>query len=99
MKLPDFPLRSRNSRNYQKIKTIREPLYTLPEIADRLGVEYDILKSYIRGKRPIGCPPSPTAVMVTGGSSPARMRTQLYKLSECRAWWKLRMDAIDKEKP
>ena len=96
MKLHDFPLRTRLNREN---KLPREPLYTLPEIADRLGVDYDTLRSYIRGKRPIGCPPPPDSAMLTGGNSPARMRTKLYKLSEYKAWWKLRLELSNKGKP
>jgi hypothetical protein len=96
MKLPNYNEYSRINRANQ---APREPLYTLPEIADRLGVEYDILRNYVRGKRPTGCPPPPNPSMITGGSSPARMRTQLYKLSEYKAWWKLRQGSTNKETP
>jgi len=97
MKFQDFPLRNRLNRENQ---TEREPLYTLPEIADRLGVEYDILRSYVRGQRPTGCPPPPVPSMVTGGSSLARMRTKLYKLSEYKAWWTARQEfANTRRKP
>jgi hypothetical protein len=96
MKFKKFPLSDLN--NYKK-QPPREPLYTLPEIADRLGVEYDTLRSYIKGKRPIGCPPPPDSAMLTGAGSASRMRTYLYKLSEYKAWWKLRQEFANKEKP
>lgn len=96
MKLPNY---SEYSRNNRAKMPPREPLYTLEEIADRLGVEYDTLRNYVRGKRPIGCPPPPNSAMITGSSSPVRMRTKLYKLSEYEAWWKLRQEFANKEKP
>lgn len=96
MKFKDFPLSALN--NYKK-QPPREPLYTLPEIADRLGVEYDAIRAYVRGRQPTGCPPPPVPSMVTGGRSFARMRTKLYKLSEYKAWWKLRQEFANEEKP
>lgn len=96
MKLPDYAEYSRINR--AKIPP-REPLYTLPEIADRLGVDYDALRGYIRGRLKYGCPPPPAPVMQTGGNSPRRMRTKLYKLSEYKAWVKIRLESITKEKP
>lgn len=94
MKIHEFPLRT---RKYREAKTYREPLYTLPEIADRLGVDYDTLRGYIRGKRKAGYPPPPAPVMLTGGSSNIRMRTLMYRLSEYKAWWTLRIEASNKE--
>jgi hypothetical protein len=70
----------------QKDRVKREPLYTLEEIADRLGVNYDNLKLCMRNKNQVGYPEPPKCAMMTGGSSPVRMRTQLYKLSEFKRW-------------
>jgi hypothetical protein len=66
-----------------KHKVIREPLYTLPEIADKLGMEFKVISSYMRGKRenkpkPVMKPNSGTKVS----------RHNLYKLSEFKAWIK-----------
>ena len=41
----------------------REPLYTLPEIADRLGVDYDNLKVCMHTSKAEGYPKSPKPVM------------------------------------
>jgi len=92
MKFKDFPLSDLN--NYKKHPP-REPLYTLPEIADRLGVDYDLLKGAMNGKRKAGYPPPPPPAMLTGTSSASRMRTYLYKLSEFKAWWKLRTTLVN----
>ena len=73
---------SKTNRAKQK----REPLYTLPEIADRLGVSYDSLINCMKGKRPEGYPPSPKPVMRVGVGSPMRMSAQLYRLSEFKRW-------------
>ena len=64
----------------------REPLYTLTEIADRLGVDYDSLTACMRGKKPDGYPLPPKFAMVTGNGSTMRMRMQLYKLSDFKRW-------------
>ena len=64
----------------------REPLYTLEEIADRLGVSYDSLRICMVGKKPQGYPEPPKPAMVTGNGSTVRMRMQLYKLSEFKRW-------------
>ena len=72
--------------DYKKQKVKREPLYTLTEIADRLGVRYDSLYNCMKGKRPAGYPPPPKPVMLVGKSSPMRMSAQLYKLSEFKRW-------------
>jgi hypothetical protein len=66
----------------------REPLYTLPEIADRLGVDYDNLKVCMHTSKAEGYPKSPKPVMRTSGSSYRRMATNYYKLSEFKRWMK-----------
>ena len=67
--------------------TPREPLYTLPEIADRLGVSYSSLMTCISGKKPEGYPPSPKPAMPRGSSMFGGKR-QIYKLSEFKRWMK-----------
>lgn len=66
-----------------KQKIIREPLYTLPEIADKLGMEFKVIAGYMRGRRENK--PKPT--MKPGGGNKAS-RHNLYKLSEFKAWIK-----------
>jgi hypothetical protein len=76
--------------DYSKVnraKEKREPLYTLPEIADRLGVSCSSLTSCMRGKKPEGYPPPPKPAMprlsnMLGG------KPQIYKLSEFKRWMK-----------
>lgn len=75
--------------DYSKInraKGKREPLYTLEEIADRLGVKHGSLIDCMKGKRVEGYPPPPKPVMRVGVSSPVRMAKHLYRLSEFKKW-------------
>ena len=67
--------------------TPREPLYTLPEIADRLGVSYSSLMSCISGKKPEGYPPSPKPAMPRMNNMYGGKR-HIYKLSEFKRWMK-----------
>jgi hypothetical protein len=76
------PMSNYSFRRKQKI--IREPLYTLPEIADKLGMEFEVISGYMRGKRDEG---KPKAAMVNC-SSQIRMVHKLYKLSEFQLWIK-----------
>ena len=66
-----------------KHKVIREPLYTLPEIADKLGMEYKTIAGYMRGMRE--GKPKP-AMKPTNWA--IKERHNLYKLSEFKAWVK-----------
>ena len=77
--------------DYSKVnrtKQKREPLFTLPEIADRLGVEYDNLKVCMHASKAEGYPKSPKPVMRTSGSTSRRMATNYYKLTEFKRWMK-----------
>ena len=67
-----------------KQKIIREPLYTLPEIADKLGMEYETLAKLVRNKHNKVPPPKVEMSPV----SATRMKQNLYKLSEFKAWIK-----------
>jgi predicted transcriptional regulator len=77
----------------RKNQPAREPLYTVQEIADRIGMDYDTLRNYIRGNHK-KCPPPPKPTLVFS-PSPMRGRIKLYKLSEYKAWLKLRLDSIN----
>ena len=66
----------------------REPLYTLPEIADRLGVDYSNLRVCMHTSKAEGYPKSPKPVMRTSGSTSRRMATNYYKLTEFKRWMK-----------
>ena len=44
--------------DYKKPKVKREPLFTLPEIADRLGVDYDNLRVCMHTSKAEGYPKS-----------------------------------------
>jgi hypothetical protein len=72
-----------NSKIHQVPNAKKEPLYTLEEIADRLGVEYKALKSCISRNSRV-CP-SPKAVLIARSRS--QMTKKLYMLSEYKAWW------------
>ena len=67
-----------------KQKVVREPLYTLPEIADRLGMEHKTLANLVRNKHNKVPPPKAEMKPV----STTRMKQNLYKLSEFKAWIK-----------
>lgn len=66
-----------------KQKIIFEPLYTLPEIADKLGMEYKTIAWYMKSKRE--SKPNPAKVYQ---SSNMRTAHRLYKLSEFKVWVK-----------
>lgn len=78
----DMKFEPMGNRNRPK----REPLYTLPEIAERLGVSYDSLYACIVGKKPQGYPEPPKPVMLVGVNSFVRMKSGMYKLSEFKQW-------------
>lgn len=59
-----------------------EPLYTLPEIADKLGMEYKTVVALIRGKKEYK--PKPAMHI----QSMSVVKTNLYKLSEFKTWLK-----------
>jgi len=79
MKLETFSKASLRSKQ----KIIREPLYTLPEIAEKLGMEQKIIADYMRGKR--DGRPKPARVNHTLS---IRTGHKLYKLSEFKLWVK-----------
>lgn len=56
-----------------------EPLYTLSEIAEKLGIEYKTLKNYVC--RLHNKTPSPKPVINIPGKN-------LYRLSEFKVWFK-----------
>ena len=66
-----------------KQKIIREPLYTLPEIADKLGMEFKVIAGYMKGRREN----KPKPAMKPNGGTKIN-RYNLYKLSEFKAWIK-----------
>lgn len=72
-----------NSKIHQVPNAKREPLYTLHEIADKLGVDYKVLISRIRANSKGR--PSPKPVFMSRSRS--HMSTGLYMLSEYKAWW------------
>jgi hypothetical protein len=82
-----------NSKIHQIPNAKKEPLYTLEEIADKLGVEHKVLMSRISGSSKV-CP-SPKPVLVSRSRS--QMTRHLYMLSEFKAWWKVRQDNIKGE--
>ena len=70
-----------------KQKVIREPLYTLPEIAEKLGMEFEVIAGYMRGNignRGEGRP-KPARV---NNRTHLSMAHKLYKLSEFKVWFK-----------
>jgi hypothetical protein len=71
----------------------KEPLYTLEEIADKLGVEHKVLMSRIIASNRV-CP-SPKPVLIS--RSGRQMAKNLYALSEYKVWWKSRQDFIKGE--
>ena len=79
MKLETFSKVSLRSKQ----KIILEPLYTLPEIADKLGMEYKTIAGYMKSKRE--GKPKPARVYQ---SSNMRTAHRLYKLSEFKVWVK-----------
>ena len=79
MKLETFSKASLRSKQ----KIILEPLYTLPEIADKLGMEYKTIAGYMKSKRE--GKPKPARVYQ---SSNMRTAHRLYKLSEFKVWVK-----------
>jgi hypothetical protein len=60
----------------------REPLYKLPEIADRLGVSYDNLVALMKMRNYGNSPqaPKPIGDVVTSTNS------RMYKLSDFKRW-------------
>ena len=64
----------------------REPLYTLPEIADRLGVDYSNLRVCMHTSKAKGYPKSPRPVMRVGSRSSSRMSAYMYSLSDFKRW-------------
>lgn len=63
-------------------KVVREPLYTLQEIADMVGIKYDVLHGSLKGRKK-GAPKP-----VSGPKSDLLGNKNLYKLSEFKAWIK-----------
>lgn len=67
----------------KKSGIVREPLYTLPEIADKLGMEHKTIDAYMKGKKE----GKPKPVIRPNGVT-AGHRNNLYKLSEFKTWIK-----------
>jgi len=65
----------------------REPLFEIPEIADRLKVDEVDLRNKMKGRRPEGYPPPPKPAMERRHSNTGN-RPLLYKLSEFKQWLK-----------
>lgn len=82
-----------NSKIHQTPNAKREPLYTLEEIAEKLGVEHKALMRHISGSSKV-CP-SPKPVFTP--RSRTRMSMGLYRLSDYKAWWQIRQDFIKGE--
>jgi len=70
--------------NANRVK--REPLFEIPEIADRLKIDEADLRNKMKGKRRKGYPPPPKPAMRR--FSFIGNRPQLYKLSEFKKWLK-----------
>jgi hypothetical protein len=75
------------SAYFKKPIVKREPLFEIPEIADRLKIDEADLRGKMKGRRPEGYPPSPKPAMERRKSN-AGNRPQLYKLSEFKQWLK-----------
>jgi hypothetical protein len=80
MKLETFSKASLRSKQ----KIIREPLYTLSEIAEKLGMQHKVIAGYMRGNKG-GGRPKPARVNHTLS---IRTGHKLYKLSEFKLWVK-----------
>jgi len=65
----------------------REPLFEIPEIADRLKIDEMDLRNKMKGKRREGYPPPPKPA-IQRRLSYVGNRPQLYKLSEFKKWLK-----------
>jgi hypothetical protein len=66
----------------KKSKVLREPLYTLPEIADKLEMEHNALIKYMKGRKER--PPKP----IVGPKADLAGKQNLYRLSEFKTWFK-----------
>jgi hypothetical protein len=82
-----------NSRLDQIPNAKKEPLYTLEEIADKLGVEHKVLMGHIIASNRV-CP-SPKPVLIS--RSGRQMAKNLYMLSQFKTWWRTRQDFIKGE--
>ena len=82
-----------HSKLFQIANAKNEPLNTLEEIADKLGVEHKVLMSRIIASNRV-CP-SPKPVLIS--RSGRQMAKNLYTLSEYKVWWKSRQDFIKGE--
>ena len=65
----------------------REPLFEIPEIADRLNIDEADLRYKIKGRRREGYPPPPKPAIERRLAHTGN-RPQLYKLSEFKQWLK-----------
>ena len=65
----------------------REPLFEIPEIADRLNIDEADLRFKMKGLRREGYPPPPKPAIERRKTN-AGNRPQMYKLSEFKQWLK-----------
>ena len=63
-------------------KVTREPLYTLLEISQMIGIKYDVLHGYMKGRKKGAPKPASGPRSILSG------KHNLYKLSEFKAWIK-----------
>ena len=70
-----------------KTRVPREPLFEIPEIADRLNIDETDLRNKMKGKRREGYPHPPKPA-IQRRLSYVGNRPQLYKLSEFKQWLK-----------
>ena len=77
-----------NYSDYLKKPSVkREPLFEIPEIADRLKIDEEDLRNKMKGKRREGYP-SPPKPAIQRRVAFVGNRPQLYKLSEFKQWLK-----------
>jgi hypothetical protein len=79
------PFKYSDYKNKSHVK--REPLFEIPEIADRLNIDEADLRYKIKGRRREGYPQPPKPAIERRLSNVGN-RPQLYKLSEFKQWLK-----------
>ena len=72
---------------FKKPSVKREPLFEIPEIADRLNIDEADLRYKMKGRRREGYPPPPKPAMERRVTNVGN-RPQMYKLSEFKQWLK-----------
>ena len=75
------------SDNKNKSHVKREPLFEIPEIADKLNIDEADLRCKMKGRLREGYP-SPPKPAIARRLSNVGTRPQLYKLSEFKQWLK-----------